>query len=114
MAANARKTVFAAWMTAACANGVLVSTNPEKDDETTLLELSALRHLAAAARIEMPASRFKFKDSNVKLLPPTDDDDDLDAKTASTTTARSLNGPSLIPPPFLLEEDEDDDEGYRA
>ena len=113
MAANARKTVFAAWMTEACANGVLVSTNPEKDEETTLLELSALRHLAAAARIEMPASRFKFKDSKVKLLPPTDD---LDAKTASTTTARSLNGPSLIPPPPFLfeEEDEEEESGYRA
>jgi hypothetical protein len=69
---------------------VLVSTNPEKDDETTLLELSALRHLAAAARIAMPASRFKFKDSNVKLLPPTDDDD----RVTHITHASSSSSPS--------------------
>ena len=93
-------------MTAACAKGVLVNTNPENGVETTLLELIAFRHLEAAARIEIPASRFRFSDSNVKLvlllLP---NDVDLDAKTASTTTAKSLKGPSLLP---FMEEDEEE------
>jgi hypothetical protein len=93
-------------MTAACAKGVLVNTNPENCVETTLLELIAFRHLEAAARIEIPASRFRFSDSNVKLvlllLP---NDVDLDAKTASTTTAKSLKGPSLLP---FMEEDEEE------